>query len=109
MHPIIEQHREQLEAACREYAVRRLEVFGSAATGEFNPETSDLDFIVEFIRPGPMNAFRQYFGFQLALEDLFERHVDLVELSCVTNPFLLRQINQHREVVYDAQSQNVSG
>jgi predicted nucleotidyltransferase len=109
MHPIIEQHRDELEAACQTYAVRRLEVFGSAARDDFEPTKSDLDFLVEFTRPGPMNAFRQFFGFQIALEDLFARHVDLIEMSCIRNPYLRSEINKDREVVYDAQSQNVPG
>lgn len=44
----IEQRRAELEALCRRLGVRRLEVFGSAAAGEFRGETSDLDFLVEF-------------------------------------------------------------
>ena len=35
-------------ALCRRYRARRLEVFGSAATGDYRPGTSDLDFLVEF-------------------------------------------------------------
>jgi uncharacterized protein len=38
----------ELETACQRYAVRRLALFGSAASGPFVPETSDLDFLVEF-------------------------------------------------------------
>ena len=109
MDPIIEQHRDELEAACREFAVRRLEVIGSAARDDFDIARSDLDFVIEFTRPGPMNAFRQYFGFQNTLEDLFGRRVDLVELHCVRNPYLLSEINKDRELVYDAQSENVPG
>ena len=42
----IAQYRDELEELCRRYHVRRLELFGSAASGEFNPEHSDLDFLV---------------------------------------------------------------
>ena len=34
--------------ACRQFGVRRLRVFGSAARGDFQPEWSDLDFIAQF-------------------------------------------------------------
>lgn len=107
MHPIIEQHREELEAACRKYGVTRLEVFGSAARDDFDEERSDLDFIVEFQRPGPMNASAQYFGFLFAMEDLFHRGVDLVELDGVTNPYLRKAINKDRMLIYDARSSEV--
>ena len=41
-------HREELRDLCRRFHVRRLEVFGSAARGDFDPARSDIDFLVEF-------------------------------------------------------------
>lgn len=102
MHPIIEQHREELEAACRKYAVTRLEVFGSAARDDFDETRSDLDFIVEFQRPGPMNASAQYFGFLHALEDMFLKKVDLVEPAGMKNPYFIKSVNASRKFVYGA-------
>ncbi|MGL4512883.1 MAG: nucleotidyltransferase family protein [Lacipirellulaceae bacterium] len=108
MHPIIEQHRKALEAACREYGVAKLELFGSAARGDFDDATSDLDFLVEFVRPGPMNAFRQYFGFMHAMEDLFCRKVDVVELTGLNNPYIRASVLNSRIPVYASGSQGVS-
>jgi len=99
---IIKEKIQEIEALCKQYGVTKLELFGSAATGEFDEATSDLDFLVEFERPGPMGAFDQFFGLLDALETLFRRAVDLVELQCVSNPYFLDQVNKHREVVYDA-------
>ena len=45
----IQLRREELWALCRRFHVRRLDLFGSAARGDFDPERSDLDFLVEFI------------------------------------------------------------
>ena len=45
---LIEDNRASLEALCKKYHVSRLEVFGSAADGSFDPEHSDVDFLVEF-------------------------------------------------------------
>jgi predicted nucleotidyltransferase len=39
---------EPLRELCRTYAVERLEVFGSAADSSFDPQRSDLDFLVTF-------------------------------------------------------------
>ena len=44
----IARHRDELEELCRRYHVRRLELFGSAVSGKFNPDTSDPDFLVSF-------------------------------------------------------------
>ena len=45
---LIEQHRPDLADLCRRFGVHRLEVFGSAADGQFDPTRSDIDFLVEF-------------------------------------------------------------
>jgi predicted nucleotidyltransferase len=49
----IEQKREQIAQLCRQYHVRRLAVFGSAFSGEFDPQRSDVDFLVEFHHLAP--------------------------------------------------------
>lgn len=38
----------ELTRLCQRYGVRRLDLFGSAATGRFRADDSDLDFVVEF-------------------------------------------------------------
>ncbi len=45
-----------------------LEVFGSAARGDFDPARSDVDFVVEFERDLPVKALDTYFGLKDALE-----------------------------------------
>ena len=48
MIPIVEKRVGELEQLCVRYNVSRLDLFGSAVTGEHRPEESDLDFVVEF-------------------------------------------------------------
>lgn len=43
---LIVDNKDTIAELCRRYRIRRLDVFGSAATDTFNPESSDLDFIV---------------------------------------------------------------
>jgi predicted nucleotidyltransferase len=43
---VIEERMNDLRALCKEFGVARLELFGSAATGAFDPLLSDLDFLV---------------------------------------------------------------
>jgi predicted nucleotidyltransferase len=95
-------HREELRGLCRRFYVRRLDLFGSAARGDFDPEHSDIDFIVEFDRSAPQHPFDSYFGLKEELEALLGRKVDLVELSAVRNPYLKASIEQSRENVYAA-------
>ncbi|HSV73786.1 MAG TPA: nucleotidyltransferase domain-containing protein [Chthonomonadales bacterium] len=98
----IEERRAELEALCRRLGVRRLEVFGSAATGEFWQEARDLDFLVEFERPTDPGYADLYFGLLEALEALFGRQVDLVVASAIKNPHFRESISETRTLLYAA-------
>jgi uncharacterized protein len=99
----IELHRAELHELCRRFHVRRLDLFGSASRGDFDPERSDIDSLVEFDREHPEAlAFETYFGLKEALEALLGRPVDLVEPSAVRNPYLKASIEGSREPVFEA-------
>src|SRR5699024_287100 len=74
----VDAHTEDLARLARRYGVSRLELFGSAAAGDFDIKHSDIDFLVEFEDEGPANKFNKYFGLRNDLIELFERPVDLV-------------------------------
>ena len=99
---LINQHQRLLAELCRRFGVRRLELFGSAAKDHFDPELSDLDFLVEFESSDHRGAADRYFGLMEALEGLFRRPVDLLETPAITNPFFLRGIASSRTVLYAA-------
>ncbi len=99
----IEENYESLKRLCKQYRVKRFEVFGSALTGEgFDPENSDLDFLVEFLPLQPGEHADAYFGLLEALQDLFSRSIDLVETKAIRNPYFLESINQNRKEIYAA-------
>ena len=99
---VLEGHRHELVDLCRKYRVRRLDVFGSAARGDFNEHSSDVDLLVEFDDMAYADRADAYLGFLTAVEALLRRRVDLVELSAVRNPYLRRGIEESRELVYAA-------
>lgn len=99
---LIEDKREELARLCSQRHVRRLELFGSAATGRFDPVRSDLDFLVEFEDLQPAEYAEDYFGLLHALEDLFEKSIDLVTVRSLTNPYLVREIERDRTLLYAA-------
>lgn len=94
---LIEEHREEIHVLCREFGITRLELFGSAATGAFDPERSDVDFIVDF---GPW--LTRHFDFQERLADVLGRPVDLVMASALRNPRFIEPINESRQLLYAA-------
>lgn len=96
------QKRSDIVDLCRRHPVRRLEVFGSAARGtDFDPASSDADFLVEF-EPAAKRGLEAYFALKADLESLLQRPVDLVEPGVLRNPYLLAGVNASRELVYAA-------
>lgn len=97
----IETSRDTLAQLCRRFNVERLDVFGSAATGELD-ETSDLDFIVVFGRTDSMTLADQYFGLLEALKELFGRDVDLLTERSLRNPYFVASVQKTRQPLYAA-------
>ena len=90
----------ELNQLCQTYRVKHLALFGSATRADFDTERSDLDFVVEF---APMSAGEHadaYFGLLFALEDLFKRSVDLVEVGAIRNPYVRQTIKKDQETLY---------
>lgn len=99
---LIERHRDRLDDLCRAYDVRRLDLIGSAAHGDFDPERSDLDFVVEFNNFTVSNAADRFFGLLADLEGLFERPIDLVSYRAIRNPVFRRIVEESRVTLYAA-------
>lgn len=98
----IEQYLCELESLCRKYHVARLDLFGSAADGTFDPKHSDLDFLVDFQDDAPMGPFHQYFDFLEELKRLFGCSVDLVERRAMKNPYFINAVKTNQEPLYAA-------
>ncbi len=67
---VVEHNLEAIRALCREYGVARLDLFGSAATGEFEPGRSDIDFLVEYAPDADLGPWMRRF---LELRDRLEK------------------------------------
>ena len=80
---------------------------GSATKGEFDKQSSDLDFLVEFQDMDFTSYADAYFGVLEDLGKLFECPIDLVVISSIKNPFFLQSINQNRELLYAAWNQEI--
>lgn len=97
--PLID-HRDDIARLCRAFGVERLEVFGSAADGRFDPARSDFDFIVSFSPDGRENIAHNFFGLIDALEALLGRHVDLLSDYPIRNPYLRKSVDASRRDLY---------
>jgi hypothetical protein len=102
---LVEQNREALGGLCRQFRVERLELFGSAAKGTFQAESSDVDFLVTFADAQPGTYADRYLGLLLALEKLLQRQVDLVTERSIRNPYFRKAVNASRQLVYDGRDE----
>lgn len=103
MNPLIEQHREAIVALCQEFGVSRLELFGSAMTSAFDPEHSDIDFIVEYPPHYDFGPWLTRFqALEESLTQVLGRDVDLVMTSALRNRWFNREAAKTRTVIYDA-------
>jgi len=96
------EHRDEVVGLCRRFGVRRLDVFGSAASGEFDPARSDIDFLVELEPPEGTTRFDAFFGLKEGLEALLGSRVDLVDPSALDNPYFAAMVEQTRQELYAA-------
>lgn len=99
---IIDNNKEKLIELCKKYRVAELDLFGSAATGDFDEEKSDIDFLVEFEETVTRDRFDNFFNFLEELRQLFNRSIDLVETGGLRNPYFIEMVNQTKRTVYVA-------
>lgn len=102
MHAIVQEKAGEFVEICKKREVRRLALFGSAATDSFDPASSDLDFLVEFQPVSPVQHADRYFGLQEDLERLFGLPVELVEPGPIRNPYFRQAIEKTQILVYAA-------
>jgi predicted nucleotidyltransferase len=67
---------EKIKALCRRYQVRRLELFGSVLSDDFDAD-SDIDVLVEF-EPEAKIGLIAFNRMRYELSELWQRPVDLV-------------------------------
>jgi len=102
MNHLIEEKRSELELIFRRRHVRRIELFGSATGADFDPASSDLDFLVTFEELPTASYADAYFGLMEDLQQLFHRPIDLVVESSIRNPYFRQSIELTRTLVYAA-------
>ncbi|MDO3390108.1 nucleotidyltransferase domain-containing protein [Bacteroides sp. ET489] len=96
---LIENNIQKIFALCKKYKVSKLFVFGSILTDRFNDD-SDIDFVVSFNKVEVNDYFDNYFDFKYSLEELFGRKVDLLEEQTIKNPYLKKNVDATKALIY---------
>lgn len=96
---LIDANIEKIKKLCTEHKVRTLFVFGSVLKDSFKNE-SDVDLLVDFNDIDLREYADNYFDLKAELESLFKRPVDLLEEKGIRNPYLRKQIDSEKKLIY---------
>lgn len=96
---LVQQHIDQIRELCKVHHVKSLFAFGSVVSGRMTKD-SDIDLVVDIDRKDPLEYTDDYFALKFQLERVFERPVDLLEAKSIRNPFLKKQIDATKTLVY---------
>lgn len=90
-----------------QYDVKNLYAFGSSVSDNFDPDTSDLDFVIEINEPDPVERGDKLMKLWDKFEQLFKRKVDLLTDSSIRNPVLRENIEETKVLIYDGQKKEI--
>ncbi|MDR1675374.1 MAG: nucleotidyltransferase domain-containing protein [Tannerella sp.] len=104
----LQQYRDELKATLQNNAaVKKFYLFGSALTARFDETESDIDVLIETENISPEEKGELLIALWEDLEKLFNRKVDLLTENSLRNPYLTREIEQTRKLIYDGQSRQI--
>lgn len=101
MNKIIETKKQELIDICKELKINKLSIFGSVLSERFS-DSSDLDFLISFDDRLTIEEYTEnYFKLHYKLREIFKRNVDITTEKTLSNPFLIRSINETKELIYE--------
>lgn len=97
---LIELNIDKIRDLCRRYKVKQLFVFGSILTDRFNSD-SDVDLLVDFNSEIDYHNYADnYFDLYHAFKTLFDREIDLVDVTTVQNRFFKQELDETKQLIY---------
>lgn len=95
----LQKYNDSIARLCAKYSVAKLYAFGSVLNNTFNAE-SDIDLLVSFEGLAPEDYADNYFDLKAELEKLLGKQVDMLEEQTLKNPYLKKEIDQTKQLVY---------
>ena len=106
MYPLLEELQPKIAALCQRYGVQKLEVFGSASRADFDPRSSDFDFVIDLGDYSP-GISRRFVQFGDDMEALLGRRVDLVFEERM-KPRFRAAVDETRKAVFEQRDESVA-
>ena len=95
------------DTLCKAHNVKFLYAFGSSITDRFDTEQSDIDLLVEIDDPDPIERGEKLLSLWDTFESFFKRKVDLLTDISIRNPYLRKNIDSTKILIYDGARQKV--
>ncbi len=97
----INKYIDTIQKLCLKHHVKSLYAFGSVLQDTFD-QFSDIDMIVEF-QPLELKLYAgNYYDLKFSLQQILHRAVDLLENQAIKNPYLRKEIETKKQLVYVA-------
>ncbi|OYU85749.1 MAG: nucleotidyltransferase [Flavobacterium sp. BFFFF2] len=85
----------------KKHKVKNAYLFGSALTDSFN-ENSDVDLLINFLDySNPLEIGQSIWDLEDAMEQLFNRKVDLLTERSLKNPYFIAELNNTKKLIYE--------
>jgi predicted nucleotidyltransferase len=97
---LINKDKQAFNDLCKSHQVKYLFAFGSAVTGNFDFDKSDIDLIVEIDEPDPIKKGEKILSIWDKLESFFKRKVDLLTNPNIRNPYLKQSVDESKVLIY---------
>ena len=104
---LIDKHFEDFINLCQSYKVDKIYAFGSSITDHFDPLKSDIDIVVNIDIDDPIDRGEALLSFWDGLEILFSRRVDLLTEASIRNPYLKKNIERTKRLIYDRERKEI--
>lgn len=92
--------KKDFKAICQRHKVKYLYAFGSSTTDLFDSSKSDIDLLVEIDDPNPIERGEKLISLWDNFESFFHRKVDLLTDSSIRNPYLRKNIDSTKILIY---------
>lgn len=97
----------EFRTMCLNHQVKYIYAFGSSTNESFDETKSDIDLLVEIDEPDPLERGEKLISLWDRFELFFQRKVDLLTESSLRNPFLKKNINSTKILIYDGKGAKV--
>jgi len=94
---------------CKIHNVKYLYAFGSSITDKFDKEKSDIDLLVEIDDSDPIERGEKLISLWDTFELFFKTKVDLLTDSSIKNPYLRKNIDSTKVLIYDRKGVKIPG